>query len=77
MSFYSRLIFPRLCDWAMGTPEFTQLRKKVLADVQGEILEIGFGTGLNLEHYPAHVRNLAAIDPGEEMSRLATEDRKQ
>jgi hypothetical protein len=28
MGFYSRLIFPRLCDWAMSTPEFTQLRQK-------------------------------------------------
>ncbi len=71
MGIYSRRIFPRLCDWAMSTAQFTQLRKKVLAHVRGEILEIGFGTGLNLEHYPAHVRVLAAIDPGEAMSRLA------
>ena len=71
MGIYSRLIFPRLCDWAMSNAELTKLRKKVLADVTGEILEIGFGTGLNLEHYPAHVRGLAAIDPGVEMSRLA------
>jgi ubiquinone/menaquinone biosynthesis C-methylase UbiE len=71
MGIYSRLIFPKLCDWAMSTPEFAQLRKKVLADVRGEILEIGFGTGLNLEHYPEHVRGLAAVDPGEAMNRIA------
>jgi ubiquinone/menaquinone biosynthesis C-methylase UbiE len=71
MGLYSRLIFPRLCDWALSTPEFTQLRKTVVADVRGEILEIGFGTGLNLEHYPAHVRGLAAVDPGAAMSRIA------
>jgi ubiquinone/menaquinone biosynthesis C-methylase UbiE len=71
MGLYSRLIFPRLCDWAMSTSQFGQLRKKVLADVRGEILEIGFGTGLNLEHYPAHVRGLTAIDPGVAMSRIA------
>ena len=37
----------------------------------GEILEIGFGTGLNLEHYPEHVRRITAIDPGEGMSRIS------
>jgi ubiquinone/menaquinone biosynthesis C-methylase UbiE len=71
MGIYSRLIFPKLCDWAMSTPEFTQLRKKVLADVRGEVLEIGFGTGLNLEHYPKRVRGLTAVEPGAAMSRFA------
>ena len=71
MGFYSRFIFPRLCNWAMSTPEFTQLRKSVLAEVKGEILEIGFGTGLNLGHYPEQVRSLAAVDPGAAMTRIA------
>jgi ubiquinone/menaquinone biosynthesis C-methylase UbiE len=71
MGFYSRLIFPRLCDWAMSSPEFTQLRKSVLAEAKGEILEIGFGTGLNLGHYPEQVRALAAVDPGTAMTRIA------
>jgi ubiquinone/menaquinone biosynthesis C-methylase UbiE len=48
-----------------------RLRRETLAQVHGEILEIGFGTGLNLEHYPEHVRHLTAIDPGEGMVRLA------
>jgi hypothetical protein len=39
MGFYSRVIFPRLCDWAMSAPEFTELRKNALAEVQGDILE--------------------------------------
>ena len=71
MGIYSRHIFPRFCDWAMNDPKFARLRKEVLADVGGEILEIGFGTGLNLEHYPEHVRHLTAIDPGEGMARIA------
>jgi ubiquinone/menaquinone biosynthesis C-methylase UbiE len=71
MGFYSRLIFPRLCDWAMSTPEFAQLRKNVLTEAKGEILEIGFGTGLNLGHYPEQVRALAAVDPGAAMTRIA------
>jgi ubiquinone/menaquinone biosynthesis C-methylase UbiE len=71
MGFYSRSIFPRLCDWTMRSPRNERLRGETLSDASGEILEIGFGTGLNLTHYPEHVRHLAAIDPGEGMARIA------
>ena len=71
MDIYSRLIFPRLCDWSMRNPRNARLRIETLAQVEGEILEIGFGTGLNLEHYPGRVRRLTAVDPGVGMSRLA------
>ena len=71
MGIYSRLIFPRFCDWAMRNPRMARLRREVLSEVDGEILEIGFGTGLNLEHYPEHVRHLTAVDPGVGMARIA------
>jgi ubiquinone/menaquinone biosynthesis C-methylase UbiE len=44
---------------------------EALSEAYGEILEIGFGTGLNLEHYPEHVRHLIAVDPGVGMTRIA------
>ena len=72
MGLYSRHIFPRFCDWAMnGIPAWPGSVSEVLAEAEGEILEIGFGTGLNLEHYPEHVRHLTAVDPGVGMARLA------
>jgi len=71
MGIYSRLIFPRLCDWAMRTLRIERLRREVLAKANGEILEIGFGTGLNLGHYPEHVRHLTAVDPGVGMTQIA------
>ena len=71
MGVYSRLIFPWLCDWSMRNPHMARLRKEALSEVDGDILEIGFGTGLNLEHYPEHVHHLTAVDPGVGMSRLA------
>jgi ubiquinone/menaquinone biosynthesis C-methylase UbiE len=71
MGFYSRHVFPRLCDWLMRGPRNDRLRREVLAVASGEILEIGFGTGLNLDHYPEHVRHLTAIDPGVGMARIA------
>jgi SAM-dependent methyltransferase len=71
MGFYSRVIFPRLCDWMMADPRMSKLRTELLVDAGGEILEIGFGTGLNLAHYPATVRRIAAVDPNPGMGQLA------
>ena len=41
MGLYSRHVFPRLCDWAMRTPEMARLRREVLSRAEGDILEIG------------------------------------
>src|SRR3954449_418026 len=71
MGLYSRHVFPRLCDWVMSAPGMSELRKDLLAGVGGEVLEIGFGTGLNLPHYPEHVRKLTTVDPNAGMNRLA------
>src|SRR2546428_13331544 len=49
-------------DWALGRPRFGRERAEALAAVGGEGLEIGFGTGLNLPHYPPGVTRLTAID---------------
>ena len=71
MGLYSRYVFPRLMNLAMSGGTFTKQRVQVLADVGGEVLEIGFGTGLNLPHYPAGLERLTTIDPNPGMSALA------
>jgi ubiquinone/menaquinone biosynthesis C-methylase UbiE len=71
MGIYSRIVFPRLCDWVMSDPRMAKLRREALADVGGEVLEIGFGTGLNLPHYPEPVRRITTVDPNPGMSRIA------
>jgi len=63
MGFYADHVFPRLMDWGMGRRKFRQERQQALAPVQGAVLEIGFGTGLNLPHYPMAVTSLTALDP--------------
>lgn len=77
MGLYSRHLFPRLCDWVMQSPPMAWHRCELLSKAEGEILEIGFGTGLNLDHYPEHVRRLTAIDPGVGMTRIARRRIKQ
>lgn len=63
MGFYGQHIFPRLMDHIMRGAVFQDERQRVLAPARGEVLEIGFGTGLNLPHYPGTVSKLVAIDP--------------
>ncbi len=71
MGFYSRRILPYLLDWAMSDPNLAKYRQEVLADVQGEVLEIGFGTGLNLSYYPENIQKIIAIDANPGVNALA------
>jgi ubiquinone/menaquinone biosynthesis C-methylase UbiE len=71
MNFYSQVIFPRLLDWSMSTPELSKFRAEILANLDGEILEIGFGTGLNLPFYPDSVQKLTTVDVNPGMNALA------
>jgi ubiquinone/menaquinone biosynthesis C-methylase UbiE len=43
--------------------QMDDLRPPTLAHAQGEVLEVGFGTGLNLRHYGDGVRSLTGLDP--------------
>ncbi len=62
MGIYSHYIFPRMLDWALGSPEANEQRQLTLAPAHGNVLEIGFGTGLNLRYYPAAVTKILALD---------------
>ena len=63
MGFYSRQIFPRALDILLRGDEVSRYRRATLAPLRGRVLEIGFGTGLNLPHYPESVSHLTIIDP--------------
>jgi len=52
-AWYGRVVFPRLMEWALSSEVCSAERRRVLAGARGETLEIGFGTGLNLAHYPS------------------------
>jgi SAM-dependent methyltransferase len=71
MGFYSRVVFPRLCNFLLDNPIVADHRRELLAGADGEILEIGFGTGLNLPCYPERIRRVTVVDPNAGMHRLA------
>lgn len=62
-SLWRRHVQPRLLDVVMDTEETRGIRARVCAPLSGEVLEIGFGTGLNLPVLPGAVTRVLAVDP--------------
>src|SRR5690606_31943976 len=73
MGFWHRRIHPRILDRIMHTSETERIRSRVCAGLVGEIVEIGFGTGLNLPHLPPAVRRVLAVEPLDRAWELAAE----
>ena len=71
MPFYADKVFPRLMNRAMDTARTREIRARVCAGLAGEVVEIGFGSGLNLPHLPREVTRLHAVDPSGGAARLA------
>ena len=65
VGFYEDTVFPHLMDLTMRGKPFQRERAVALKPAFGDVLEIGFGTGLNLPHYPGAVRTLSVLDPAE------------
>ena len=70
-SFYSKFVFPYLCEFVMSGDSLNGLRQDALLKTEGEVLEIGFGTGLNLPHYPDSVQQIDTVDVNPRMYHLA------
>lgn len=71
MGFYSNRILPRILDSSMSGKELAVHRLETLAGAKGEVLEIGFGSGLNLPYYPETVSHITAVDINPGMEKLA------
>ena len=67
-----RRLFAALYDTVSKGSEAAGLRderRRLLSQAEGETIEIGAGTGLNLEHYPAAVTRLVLVEPDDHMRR--------
>lgn len=60
---YERNILPHVVAWVMDNKRTATLRPRVLDGLSGDVLELGFGAGLNLPHYPSGVTRVLAVDP--------------
>ncbi|MGY8813049.1 MAG: class I SAM-dependent methyltransferase [Pseudomonadales bacterium] len=72
MNPYDRYVLPRLIDAACGMGDVMARRAELVPRAQGDVLEIGIGTGLNLRYYdPEKVRRIVGVDPAAQMQTLA------
>ena len=71
MGVYGDVVLPRLVDRACGTREMNRWRTRVTEGLTGTVLEIGFGSGLNMESYPPEVTLVYAVEPASVARRLA------
>ena len=75
MGFYKKHVLPRITNVGLGNAEFAKIRERVASTLSGEVLEVGFASGLNVPYYPLQVRRVQAMVPapvGRKLARVAT-----
>jgi len=65
MGVYGDHVLPRIINTACGMKAANPLRERVCSGLKGEVVEIGFGSGLNVPFYPAAVDRVAAVEPAD------------
>jgi len=73
MGIYAEQILPRIQDKVMKRQHNGVVRQRVCADLVGNVVEVGFGTGLNVPYYPTAVSKVFAVEPSRVCMRLAEE----
>lgn len=73
MGAYAEHVLPRIVNRSCGLRELTPLRERVCAGLHGQVVELGFGSGLNVPFYPAKVASVRAVEPADLGWRLASE----
>jgi ubiquinone/menaquinone biosynthesis C-methylase UbiE len=72
MSFYEDRVLPRMVNIVCGSRPARKQREKIVPRVVGDVLEIGFGGGLNLPFYDrSNVRKIFGLEPSAGMRRSA------
>jgi ubiquinone/menaquinone biosynthesis C-methylase UbiE len=71
MGFYQDQVTPRITNVIMNAADLRVIRDRVAAGLAGEVVEVGFGSGLNLPHYPPAVTRVLAVDPARLGRKLA------
>lgn len=65
MGVYGNQVLPRIVNAACGMKSANPLRSRVCEGLHGQVVEIGFGSGLNVPFYPLAVTSVAAIEPAD------------
>lgn len=72
LSWYGRRIAPYLVHAGCSSDAFSRMRRRMVPHAKGVVVEVGFGSGLNLPYYDAaKVTRLIGVDPDGTMLALA------
>lgn len=71
MGLYQDQLLPRVQNKVMDRKDLREVRARVCSSLSGEVVEVGFGTGLNAPHYPDAVHKIAAVEPSRLCMRIA------
>lgn len=71
MSFYEERILPHVIDKACSLGQVMKLRSQLVPRATGRVLEVGMGSGINLEFYnPDQIDMVYGLEPSEGMRRV-------
>ena len=65
MGVYGDRVLPRVVNVACGVKTVRPLRRRVCAGLEGDVVELGFGSGHNVPFYPPAVARVAAVEPAD------------
>jgi len=74
MSWYEDKILPHMINLACSSSPARKQREKIVPLASGDVLEVGFGSGLNLPHFDRDkVRRIWGLEPSSGMRKIAAE----
>ena len=75
MGIWSEQVTPRLVNLSGSNEQILEYRRRACAGLHGEVVELGFGSGLNLSAYPPEVTRVIAIEPSDVGWRMSADAR--
>lgn len=77
MGIYHDRVLPHLIDKVCGMKDLRPLRERACSGLEGRVIEIGFGSGLNVGLYPDEVESVSAVEPSDVAWKIAAKRVRQ